>query len=236
MAVFTAQAVRANLRVRDGKRVFYLGQGDRLTPAALDWLKQERVEVLPGYLAKPTGYETPEGDKLSEKPEHMTHLKPTVLVNKTHPRIAFRGELDGLQAVILLCGSQAQRAGYRELAENLRQLLEIARTIMHCDVLEEPWQEQPLCGMTAEQLREHSHFPQKYYDQPHFMPDFSDSSMLLRLNHLRTKIRKTELSACAAFPERTDLIRVLNRMSSLVWIWMIRLKKEETPWKNELTD
>lgn len=226
MAVFTAQSVRANLRVRDGKRVFYLGQGDHLTPAAQDWLKAEGVEVLPGYLAKPAAYETPEGEKLSEKPEHMTHLQPAVLVPKTHPRIVFRGELDSLQAEILLCGALAQRDGNRELAADLRELLETARTIIHCEVLDEPWQEHPMCGMTDAQLRERSHFPQKYYDQPHFMPDFSDDSTLLRLNRLRTAIRRAEISACAALTERTDLIRVLNRMSSLVWIWMIRLKKE----------
>ncbi len=228
MAVFTAQAVRANLRVRDGKRVFYLGQGDRLTPSALDWLKAENIEVLSAHLAKPSAYTTLSGDTLEKKPEHMTHLQPTVLVEKTHPRIVFRGRMDSLQAEILLCGSQARAQGKPELAENLEELLETARQIIQCDVLEKPWQERPLCGMTPEQLREHSHFPQKYYDQPHFMPDISDSPLLLRLNRLRTAVRETEISACGAFPDRTDLIRVINRMSSLVWIWMIRLKKEES--------
>ena len=32
MALFTEAAVRANLRNREGRRVFYLGDGDRLTP------------------------------------------------------------------------------------------------------------------------------------------------------------------------------------------------------------
>ena len=36
MAIYTAQAVKANIRVRDGKRVFYLAEGDHFTPSALD--------------------------------------------------------------------------------------------------------------------------------------------------------------------------------------------------------
>ena len=36
MAVFTAESARANVRVRDGKRVFYLAEGDHLTPSARD--------------------------------------------------------------------------------------------------------------------------------------------------------------------------------------------------------
>ena len=34
MALFTEAAVKANLRNRDGRRVFYLGREDRLTPGA----------------------------------------------------------------------------------------------------------------------------------------------------------------------------------------------------------
>ena len=39
MALFTEAAVRANLRNREGRRVFYLGDGDRLTPGARDFLR-----------------------------------------------------------------------------------------------------------------------------------------------------------------------------------------------------
>lgn len=224
MAVFTAQDVKANVRVKDGKRVFYLAEGDVLTPSARDWLKADGVEVLSAALAKPKFYRTEGGRRLTEKPEHMTHLKPDVLVPKEHPRIVFRGLLDGLQAEILLCGAQAQG----QLKGDMAELLAAARQIMRCDVLEEPWTEKPICGLTPEELRAHSHFPQKYYDQPHFMPDFDDSPMLLQLNRLRTMIRQTELAACRAFKDRTDLIQVLNRLSSLVWILMIRLKKESS--------
>ena len=34
--LYDEAAVRANLRNREGKRVFYLAQGDKLTPSARD--------------------------------------------------------------------------------------------------------------------------------------------------------------------------------------------------------
>ena len=45
------QAVRANIRNRDGKRVYYLGKGDQLTSTARDFLRRERIEILPGSQA-----------------------------------------------------------------------------------------------------------------------------------------------------------------------------------------
>jgi len=205
MAVYTLEAVKANIRVRDGKRVFYLAEGDRLTPSAGDWLKSDGVIVLH------------ESQKATPKPEHMTHLRTGELVSKADPRIEFRGLLDTLQAEILLFGSE------------LRELLDVTRQIMRCDVLKEPLPERPLCGLSAEELRDRSHNPQKYYDQPHFMPDFTDPVRLLQLNRLRTLIRQTELAACRAPPEREDLIRTLNRMSSFVWILMIQMKAQTHP-------
>ena len=49
--LYTEQTVRENLRNRDGKRVFYLGDGDRLTASARDYLSRERIEVLPATQA-----------------------------------------------------------------------------------------------------------------------------------------------------------------------------------------
>ena len=101
--LYTEQNVRENLRNRDGARVFYLGKGDRLTPGARDWLSRERVQILPGEAAKPAQYRLLNGAVLTEKPENMTHLNGDVLVPKTHPRIAFRGAMDTLEAELLLC-------------------------------------------------------------------------------------------------------------------------------------
>lgn len=231
MALFTEQAVRANIRVRDGKRVFYLGSHDQLTPSARQWLSHERVEIIPaGTLPKEQTYTTLFGGVLHEKPEHMTHLYGNVLVFKDHPRIVFRGMLDTLEAETLLCQKTAHQEGYTALPAALQQVLDFIRRLIPCDVLNEPVGEVSFGGMTPGQLREHSHYPQKYYDTPHFMPDYTMPQTMLALNHLRTVVRRTELAAYRAFRTedgavtRDDMILALNRLSSYLWILMIQLK------------
>ena len=233
MAVYTEESVRANIRVRDGKRVFYQADGDHLTPSAREWLHQERIEILPAAEAKPKVYRTLTGAVLTEKPEHMTHLRADVLVPKDHPRIALRGKIDELEAELLLAGALAVRHGRKETAKQLEEILEFVRLFIRCDVLEEPLQMKKLCGLTMDQLREQSHLPQKYFDLPHFMPDFRDSDLLLTLNKVRTKVRETELAVYEAFRDRdgnvlrSDLQQGMNRLSSLLWILMIQMRKEE---------
>ena len=233
MALFTEEAVRANLRVKDGKKVFYLAEGDRLTPSAREWLRQEHVEILPAEAAKPTEYKTVFGATLSQKPEHMTHLAGNVLVMKDHPRIRFRGAVDTLEAELLLAIRTAKTLQEGQTAKDLEEVLQFVRRLIPCDVLEEPVKPWKLCGLTEEELRNHSHFPQKYYGQPHFMPSGEDSEMLLTLNKLRTLTRQAELAAFSAFcPNeftggREDILLAMNRLSSLLYILMIRLKAKE---------
>lgn len=216
--LFDLTAARANVRNRDGKRVFYLGSGDQLNSAARDWLQAERIEILPASLARPERYRLLSGGYLEEKPEHMTHLHGDVLVPKDHPRIAFRGAVDALEAQILLCGQALPR-----LRPEMEQFLKQARYLIRAEVLSEPVETVKLCGLSPEELRSHSHRPQDFYGKPHFMPDFDDGDVL-QLNRLRCAVRDAERLAVAAIPERRDILQVLNRMSSAVYILMIREK------------
>ena len=214
-------AVRANLRNRDGKRVFYLGKGDQLTSGARDWLRRERIEILPAEQARPSRYRLLSGGFLEEKPEHMTHLNGDVLVPKNHPRICFRGKMDTLEGELILC-----QLADPALVAPVGEILHLARQLIRWDVLEEPAEEITLCGMTEVEQRKRSHFPQEYYGQPHFMPQPQDGMTVLRLNRLRCAVRETELAAARAYPgsTRTDLLRALNRMSSTVYLLMIEQK------------
>ena len=223
--LYTEEAVRANIRNREGKRVFYLGKGDTLTPGARDYLSRERIEVLPAEQAKPEEYRLANGAVLREKPEHMTHLKGNLLVSKTHPRIALRGRLDSLEAELLLCQLNCEK-----WRAELGEVLALARNLIRWEVLDEPAPEGRLCGLAAEELRSHSHRPQDYYGQPHFMPEAADGAVILHLNRCRTAARAAELAAAAAFTDengnctREDILRSLNRMSSMLYILMIREK------------
>lgn len=224
--LYSLEAVRANLRNREGKRVFYLGKGDQLTSQARDFLVRERIEILPADRAKPDEYRLLTGGTVTEKPEHMTHLHGNVLVMKTHPRIAFRGAIDTLEAELLL----AQSVLCKPYDGQVGEVLEFARRLIRCDVLDEQVEDDKLCGLTAEELRTRSHRPQEFYGQPHFMPAAGDGEGVLRVNRARCAARAAELSAVAAFsdregnPTRPDILKALNRLSSMLYIIMIQLK------------
>ena len=212
-----------------------VNQDQKLTPGARDWLAAHKIQaVFPvggdAHIAPPSTpqYRTLFGATLNEKPEHMTHLKGNILVRKDHPRIAFRGMIDALEGELLLAQQAAE--SYPKLVAELGEALDLVRRLIRCDVLDEPVGELHLCGYDAGQLREYSHYPDKHLGQPHFLPAYTDGPALLAVNKVRTLVRQTELSAYAAFKDvegnvtRGDIILALNRLSSLMWIMMIKLK------------
>lgn len=223
--LWTETAVRENLRNRDGKRVFYLASGDRLTPGARDWLARERVEILPASQARPESYHLLNGAAVLEKPEEMTHLRGDVLVPKDHPRIKFRGAMDTLEAELLVC-----QLNHPNVAGQVGEILELARRIIRCDVLEEVLPEGRLCGLTEGEQRQRSHRPQDFFGIPHFMPAAADGAVVLALNQCRCAARAAELAAVGAFvdrdgrAERPDILRALNRMSSMLYVLMCMTK------------
>ena len=231
--LFSEEAARANIRSRDGRRVFYLGRDDRLTSAARDYLSWERIEILPAEAARPERFPLLGGGYCEEKPEHMTHLDGVTLAPKTHPRIVFRGKVDTLEAHLILCGIRVP-----SLRGEIEDILGYTRLLLRCEVLGEPVPERKLCGLTEQELRRHSHFPQEFYGQPHFMPGSGDGQEIACLNLARCAAREAELAAAAAFTDaygqvqRPDLLRAMNRLSSAIYLLMIRQRanrKEGTP-------
>ena len=223
--LYSEEAVRANIRNRDGKRVFYLGKGDQLTSSARDFLSRERIEILPAEQARPQRYRLLNGGYVEEKPEHMTHLHGDVLVPKNHPRIVFRGKMDTLEAELILC-----QLADKSMEGPVGEILGLARQIIRCEVLEEPLKWDTLCGLTESEQRKRSHFPQEYYGQPHFMPSFTDGLTIARLNRARCAAREAELASVDAFSSREgnltrqDIPKALNRMSSMLYLLMIQKK------------
>lgn len=226
--LYTEESARANIRNREGKRVFFLGDKDTLTPGARDFLNRERIEILPASQAPTAQYRLQNGATLTTKPEHMTHLHGDVLVPKTHPRIGFRGAIDTLESELLWC----QFSIKPPFSERIGEILAFARNLIRCEVLDEPVRQERLCGLTDAELRRRSHRPQDYYSQPHFMPSATDGQTVLALNRCRTAVRAAELAAARAFTDadgncsRTDILQALNRMSSMVYILMIQAKSE----------
>ena len=223
--LYTEENVRDNLRNRGGKRVFFLGKGDQLTSGARDFLARERIEILPGREAKKERWALLTGGSVEEKPEHMTHLNGDVLVRKDHPRILFRGKLDTFQAQLLLA-----QQGCPAQAGKIQEILDFSRELMACDVLDRPVPEKNLWGYGEAEIRHRSHFPQEHCGVAHFMPQVSDGPEILQLNLARCAAREAELLAVTAFsdregnPTRPDILKALNRMSSMLYILMIERK------------
>ena len=203
--------------------MFFLRKEDTLTPSARDFLSRERIQIRPAEEAKIERYRLLSGGFCEEKPEHMTHLNGDILVAKNHPRIRFRGAMDTLEAELLLC---RKHTGKKELEE----ILQLARKLIRCEVMGEDVKEFTLCGLSQQEQRKRSHFPQDFYGQPHFMPEVSDTDVLLQINRCRCAARAAELAAVDAFldkegnPTRTDILQALNRMSSMLYILMIQEK------------
>ena len=224
--LYDRKAVQENIRNKDGKRIFYLGKGHQLTSDARDWLTSERIPVLPAEAAVPEGYRLQNGAVFREKPENMTHLNAEYLVEKTHPRIAFRGAMDSLEAALLLAAAESEGM----IRAQLEEALAYARYLLGQEVLEQPIVCKALGGMDEKQLRERYHRPQDFYGKPHFMPSAEDGKCLLLVNAARCKARETELLAVKAFrdgeglPTRPDLVKALNRLSSFLYLIMIQLK------------
>lgn len=163
-----------------------------------------------------------------QKPEHMTTLRGNELVYKDHPRIAFRGAMDSLESEIIKAQVTAFKHHLGSLYRDLEEIVTMLRRLIRCEVSGEPVGEVRLQGLSEKELREHSHHPSQYYGRKHFLPTAQHGEMVACLNYLRTQAREAELISYRAFKEengevsRVDIIRVLNRLSSLFWIMMFK--------------
>lgn len=248
MPVLTESEIRKRFKGKDFKEVkeFRVVKGEIITPSAKSFLQDHNItlkyvsseeeliekEVVKEVVIKEKEYKykTVFGANLDEKPEHMTHLHGNLLVFKDHKRIVLRGKLDSLEAKILETQVLCSKLELKALVKDLQEALDFTRNVLRCEVLDEKIEEFSLQGMTPEELREKSHHPQKYFGMPHFFPDYTMGEVVIALNSCRTKVRESELVAYEAFKgtygevEREDLIKALNRLSSLFWIMMFKYR------------
>ncbi len=158
------------------------------------------------------------------KPEHMTHLRNNELVTKTHPVIALRGQLDLFQCELADVQVFFQQEGEETLIRQLEEIAAFARQLMVCEVKREPFVFTTLIGLNADELREHSHYPGKYFGVEHTPLSYTHGKVVAKLHLLRAKAREVEQYANRAFTDeqgnctRPDLVQALNRLSSAFYI------------------
>ena len=211
--------------------------GSVLTPSARDFLSAHNIQLCleggapvdTGRNAMATAHPPAQPSRnVSGKPEHMTHLYGQQLVAKTHPVIAWRGQMDLFDCAVVEAQVRFQAAGAEELVQSLEEILRFAQRIMAAQVKQQPFPFDTLCGWDAAQIRDMSHYPDKYFGVKHSTMHYQDGPVVARLNSLRAKAREVELAAARAFIaesgecERTDLVQALNRLSSLLYVLLCR--------------
>lgn len=249
MKVITEMDLRDMYR-KDPFESFTLVAPERLTPAAQQFLSERRIRIIEQKEgisggAAHSDNETPKintstmkepekgyllmdsGEIVESKPEAYTHLRGRRLVLKNHKRIKFRGMLDLLEANYINAIIDIRSSGYNELSDDLTIIFEYTRKIMRAEVLEEPLEFIVFKDWTDEQIREYSHYPDKYFGVKHFTPDPKYGKLIAIINRIRAEVRQLETAAVDAFydrnkkaVERQDIILALNRMSSLLYIIM----------------
>ena len=166
------------------------------------------------------------GERLAQKPEHLTHLtSDDDLVPKTHPRIALRGKLDLLAASLLEAQVAASAENVSALVGELGEALELVRALVGAEVTGKAAPAPRLAGgLDAAALRHASHHTWELYRVPFLYPDVRHGAVVARLNLARAIAREAELAALLAFgrglepPERPDLLLALNRLSSALYL------------------
>lgn len=166
------------------------------------------------------------GSEVVDKPALMTHLNDKLLVPKTHPRIELRGKLDSCISYCVIVQTQMEESPVmlKGFVADIRSYL---GHVLQAEVTERELELPGLGDFCADTIHQWSHYPLKYLEHDHMLPDVSYGPLVAQLNYLRALIRELELISSRVFLDasmqlsRPDIIAGLNRLSSAVYVVMI---------------
>ena len=225
MEILTESDLRIGYFVR-GEREFMIDPDTVITEESRIFADRHGIQITRGKTGDGAGRPETAGAGRA-KPEHMTNLNASELVPKNDPRITFRGKLDTFQAQLLRVIAKCYKYNSPKLAEYLCEAVGLLRKVMAADVKNEPLPEWTFLGLSPDELREHSHHPEKYYNRKHQPPEADLCYAALELNLLRAQSREVEMAFSQAFIEGTnvkrgDIAMLLNRLSSGLYILYCR--------------
>lgn len=208
----------------------YGKEGQEISPSCAHLRENRAIRPAAQAAAQSQGhaYVGLDGSFYEEKPEHMTHLYANVLVAKNHPRILFRGKLDSLEAMIIELQVLAQQERKEKLVGDLGEVLSYVRQTLSCEVKNQELGDKTILGLDETALRQMSHHPKEQLGIGHLLPDYTLGALCAKLNSLRTQSREAEIAAVNAFCtgeniQREDILQGMNRLSSAIYILMLRL-------------
>lgn len=224
--IITENELRAQWH-KDKKTVIKVPLGSIVTPSAKDFLASKGVVIeVDETMAEPKEATLPVHRKKQSalKPEYATHLNGKEMVLKTDPRIAFRGQLDSMIAALVETQTWFVKQGDLGMADKLKEVSRFCRALMMAEVKDATFEFPKVFGMDEAQIREVSHYPNKYFGVPHSSMSAKEGQTVARLHLLRTKSREAELAAAKAFLTkdgvclRDDILLAMNRLSSMIYI------------------
>lgn len=253
MSVLTESELRRTLRNKDLNTIKELEvkKNQIITPSAMSFLNEHNialkfkdsseiektnislVEILPEERVSSTGkakYKTILGIEMEEKPEYMTVIYDDTVVFKDDKRIIFRGKMDLLEENILKAQIYCAKEKLPKLLKELEEILVVVRKIKSSEILKEPLPEIFLQGMNEKDIREKFINISKYFHVGDEPLSYTMGETAIILNELKIITRETEISAYEAFKEkyggveREDIIRALNRLSSLFNIMIYKYR------------
>ncbi|MGB9791852.1 MAG: cobalamin adenosyltransferase [Thermacetogeniaceae bacterium] len=226
MGVLTEIELRERVKREGRVDTISVDPGTIITPAAAQYAREQGIKIVFEGKDKKISKGELKGQK---KPEHYTHLDRSNLVPKNHPRIKLRGMLDMLQALIIKAQIVVQQEGIPRLVGDLEQMLAYTRQLLRAEVTGDDAPELKLLNLNEEEIREYSHRPFENIGINHIVPSYYMGPVIAELNYLRAFVRQVEIAACEAFlrengePERLDIIKGLNRLSSAVYVMECKL-------------
>ena len=261
MAVVTEARIRSEYRKSEFTR-YRVEKRDILTPSARQFLQDRNIQLLIAdqadnqkrgpaecevkteiqvKVAEPNFICANTGAHFQEKPVTMTALITALdgsqstpsIVSKTAPCIFFQGQLELLEADILMTQVDCKDAGNTALCDALQKILKGVRKVQRAHQFAEPLSIDSVLDMTTEELRKHKESSLKKIDA-------SMGRAAVSLNRLRARIRETELAAIRCFKneyqngyqnsyqqgikaEHISLIEILNALSNRVQVLMRQL-------------
>lgn len=246
-----------NLYKKEEFKQFILEKGTIMTPSARQFLTDKGIEILKdgSVVTNSKKVEVEEkkeivekiiektitpkyiglaGESYFEKPEHMTQISGNILVNKTHERIRFRGKLDSLQAKWLVLQKEFESYENEKLNKDMESVTTFIKKMVLAEVLDIEFEEIKVLGESLDKIKEISHNPKKFFGMGHlFDISVKNSFIVLKLNEMRSISREAEISGVTAFSnergivEKKEMLKALNRLSSVIYVMMLKGEKGE---------
>lgn len=214
---------------------------DILTPSAKEFLNKKKIEIsqkeeIEKNEEKPKTQEEIKpkrqyrdyitGGTYDKKPEYMTQIFGNDLVVKNHKRIILRGKFDTLQAETVRYWKKYEKN--KKLEADFSQVYRFIRDLFISEMMDSEFQERDVLGYDIDTLKEITHNTHKYYKTGHlFEINTGYDEAVIDINCLRALSRECEIAAVEAFykdgkTERVDMLKALNRLSSIFYLMMLK--------------